>query len=1497
MQLPTVQTWAAQRAAGYLSDRIGTKVEIKGVDIKFFDTVVLEGVYIEDQKKDTLLYTGKMFVSIKDFSLSAGKFDLNKITLYNTTIGIKKYADEDGLNFQFIADAFKPTKKDTTPSKPFVLTCQNITLVNNIFSYQIMGKTPPEWGFDASNIVAHKLNGDFTGFILHGDTIEANVAKLSAVEKSGLMLRSMDCKFMLTAHEMLFDKLNLKSNNCDVHGRVEFDFNSMRAFANPFDSVRVNIDLENTAFHLGDMAYFAPTLRGAETKATVAGHFTGRISKLKGKDVAILYGNNTKFYGDVIVKGLPNSAETFIEAEIKQLVTNAADVATLQIPPYNEKVYVPLTPEVYRLGMVSFKGKYRGFFTDFVANGTFNTALGTASTDLRLAKIPGQDEMEYSGSLTTQNFKLGDLLPGQSLGIVSVNADVEGKGFDLKSIDTKLKGHVTAFDYNSYRYQNIDFNGRLVKTEFTGGVTSLDPNMQLAFDGTMSFGKDVPVYNFEAKVVRADLTALNFIDKDSSLIISAKLQSNITGNTIESLNGKITANDVSLQYGTTVYDVGEVSLYSDVASKPKQMRLISSIADLNIIGEYELTTLPKSVIRTLNTFMPSYYMVGQGSKGDTIKTQDFSFTAHLKNMDAITSIFVPDLKVSPGARLQGNYKSTSDRFVLSGMVPGLDIAGVKMSGLNISSNTVNRTLFFNTTFDTIEPVDSVYLNAVNLNMSTRNDSLYTHIDFVNTFEDTIHNSGEIEAIAHFSDATRITINFTKTEVNVFDYKWTINKDNKVTIDSNRVDINKLVFETAGESFRVFGRVSKKPEDQLNVIFTKFNMANANRFIPDNIVQLKGTISGSVSVSNILNRPFFRSNVKVYDMYVNDTEIGSGNINSEWDREHDVINVHSLLSRGTVKTISVDGKFYPNEKEDNLDFDIDINKIRLTAINPYLKGTLTFLGTGTASAGLKVNGDLKKLRVTGDVSVIKANALIDYLGASYSFTHNFKLLPTKIPVENLVLSDNDGHNATVNGEVTHKEFDDWHYNVSMKLDNFRCLNTNENQNSLYYGLAYVTGTVKIDGNIDNTYMNVVAKTNPRTRFNIPLSSPSSASSSDFITFVDRNEKAKGGKVQKPKTRSTGIVLDMDLEVTPDAEVKIIFDKQVGDEITGRGFGNISMKIDTKSDFTMNGLYTIEQGQYLFTLKNLVNKYLKVEKGGTVKWTKSPYDAQIDITALYDVKASLQPIMVLAMGSQETEQYKRRVPVQCRLGMDGNLMSPNLKFGITSGADDVNAKTALAAVQANQEELSRQFFSLLILNTFLPPAQGGLVASQAANYTAGLGNNGFELLSSQLNVFLSKISDDFDINVNYRPGENGAGPQAQIGGTVNVTDFITLDASVSYNGAGAATSGSSGTGGSGGTGSIPNQNASNIVSDFNLEVRASKDGRLKFKAFNRSNPNIIAQSEAPYVQGVGISYRREFNSFKDLFKRKKPKKTSTPPPANTPPTTPAVTPADNNGKGTK
>jgi hypothetical protein len=130
----------------------------------------------------------------------------------------------------------------------------------------------------------------------------------------------------------------------------------------------------------------------------------------------------------------------------------------------------------------------------------------------------------------------------------------------------------------------------------------------------------------------------------------------------------------------------------------------------------------------------------------------------------------------------------------------------------------------------------------------------------------------------------------------------------------------------------------------------------------------------------------------------------------------------------------------------------------------------------------------------------------------------------------------------------------------------------------------------------------------------------------------------------------------------------------------------------------------------------------------------------------------------------------------------------------------------------------------------------------------------MLSSQLSNWLSQISNNFDVGFTYRPGDELSSDQVELAlKTQFLQDRLIIDGNLDV------------------AGNNPNSNsrASNIVGDVIVEYKLTEDGRFRVKAFNKSNTVELLDNNAPYIQGVGVFYRKEFDSFNDILKFKKNK----------------------------
>ena len=174
-----------------------------------------------------------------------------------------------------------------------------------------------------------------------------------------------------------------------------------------------------------------------------------------------------------------------------------------------------------------------------------------------------------------------------------------------------------------------------------------------------------------------------------------------------------------------------------------------------------------------------------------------------------------------------------------------------------------------------------------------------------------------------------------------------------------------------------------------------------------------------------------------------------------------------------------------------------------------------------------------------------------------------------------------------------------------------------------------------------------------------------------------------------------------------------------------------------------------------------------------------------------------------------------------------------------------RTDLRNAINSDEEMSRQFLYLLVMNSFYPDPSYASAEGATSSGASAMGVTTTEMLSNQLSNWLSQISNDFDIGFAYRPGNDISSQEVEVAlSTQLLDDRVTINGNFAV--AGQETS----------------NNMNDLTGDFDVEVKLTEKVRLK--VFNRSNDNLYYET-APYTQGFGFFFRQEFNKLRDIFRR--------------------------------
>lgn len=138
---PPVQRWVTGKISDQLSKQLNTKVSLDGLDIDWFDEVVLDGVYVEDQQQDTLLYVEKFRVNIEPWALFNKTVNIRLVEAIGLYANLYQLEEQEDLNFAFISEAFAsedPQPEDTTSSS-WTIDLYKVHLNNIRFDYDAEG--------------------------------------------------------------------------------------------------------------------------------------------------------------------------------------------------------------------------------------------------------------------------------------------------------------------------------------------------------------------------------------------------------------------------------------------------------------------------------------------------------------------------------------------------------------------------------------------------------------------------------------------------------------------------------------------------------------------------------------------------------------------------------------------------------------------------------------------------------------------------------------------------------------------------------------------------------------------------------------------------------------------------------------------------------------------------------------------------------------------------------------------------------------------------------------------------------------------------------------------------------------------------------------------------------------------------------------------------------------------------------------------------------------
>lgn len=1429
LSFSTVQTGLAKVVTGRVNKAYGTSIAIKKLDLSSIRNVALKEVLIRDHHGDTLISAESLETSVLNYrQFFSNELNFGDIYLENGKLILRTYKDEKINSLSVFVNKFK--KDSLKESKKFKMSSSLISAKNINFSLFNENKK------EGPIVYYNKIEGDFEDFKIDGSNVSVKAREIKVVEDHDIVVTSFTTDFKYSNTHMEFLETQLFTRGSELHADVVFNYEKgdLSDFTN---KVEIEAVFKKGDVVLSDLKKLYGQF-GRHDKIHFTAKAKGTINDFVIEDIDLESDRHSSLRGDVHLKNVLDREKFRLQGNIKEISSNYDHLTNLLPGLLGEKI----PKELEKIGYFSSSGKVDITRSNVDIQLRTIAQMGMSDVDLKLYDIDKGDLASYKGKIELVDFKLGEFVRDSLIGDFSMVGEVEGQGFSIDKISIGIKGHISKHQYKGYTYTNIDINGVLRDKQFDGYLNVNDPNIKLDFKGLAELA-DNKKFKFEANVDYADFLKLNLFTRDEKSILKGKIMMDLTGSSLDNIEGSLSFRDASYSNQNDDYYFKDFAITSQNKDSIREI-LVNSTDIVNgfVRGNFKFVDLKKLGMNSIGSLFVNY----EKEQVEPGQFLDFRFNIYSKIVD----VFFPDLQLGPNSYIRGSVDSDNDVFNLTVKSPTIEAFNYTVSEIDLQVD--NQNPLYNTLLS-VDEIDSKYYNLSEINLVNvmLNDTLFMRADMI----------GGREKQEKYSFSFYHTIN--ENNQSVFGMKtseltfkqntWYINPDNnnqnKVVYDADikTYAIDNFNMITGNQEVHLAGLLTADQEKNIDLKLSNVNLDDITPSIDS--VALDGKVNGSINFRGINDKMLPIADLSINYFSINDDYYGDLRFNAESDQNIRNYTFNLFLENADLKTVSAQGAIDFSANQPTILASANLDRFRVNGFSPLGKNVLRNI-RGYASGEAMITGNLANPDIAGEITLVESGLELPYLGVDYDFEGEslVKLYDHTFDFQSFQVVDKEMKTrGVINGTISHEGFKKWLMNLELTTNNLLVLNTQDTEGALYYGTGLLGGSTTLKGYTDDLDINVVGTTNAGTEFIVPLGNVSTVNSTKLIHF--ENYVAEEGEEKKDEVvfeKLKGLNLNFRLNVTREAVAQIVLDKATGSVLRGSGDGNLRLNIDTNGKFEMFGNLVVDNGEYQF--KNIINKDFEVQKGGTIIWSGNPYDARVDITAINYTKAN--PSVLL-----DDIASSRKIDVELYTMISGNLSAPDLDFDVKIPNASSNVANELDFKLRNEDDKLTQFFSLLATGAFARTDNNKTNFDGNAAIAGTIAQKASQLLSNMM----KSDNENFEVGVTYDIGTDNSVQDVttddQLGLEVSgrIADKVIVSGKVGV--------------------PVGSNTNSNVIGEVEVKVPLNAAETFQAKVYNRQNEIQfdVAEGEG-YTQGVGISYRFDFNNGGEFLEKIGLKKTA-------------------------
>ncbi|MBU2997270.1 translocation/assembly module TamB domain-containing protein [Cellulophaga baltica] len=1383
---------------------------------------------------------GNFNLQLNKADLETNTFEIDRLALNNSNISFKAEAPATITNDSIATETTSPFE---WPAYKFTLN--ELNFENNNLNYQA-GNTPAEVGtFNANAIEISNFNLKTSDLSYEAGKAALSLETFSFKEKSGFMLKDFAFNANLEDTEATITDLKLKTNNSELYGKASLKYNALQQLIDAPENSFFNIELPKFAINISDAFIFQPDLKNNENIAkTAENNITGNVTasgSLKAvqiPDLIINWGENTQVLAQGELGNLTQPDSLSFNFKTIKATSNRKDILNF-IHEEDLGVSVPNTINL-----------------NAIASGTATDATGEIQVKIPegTAKITGNfkntNQIAFGGNLKIDSLQLNKLLKNDQLGALSFTMDVSGSGSSVNTLNAKLATDFRQLEFKKYDFSNLKLDGEIVNGKGAINLNFKDKNLNLNADTNINLDSTASAIKLNLNIIGADLYALGVTNEN--IKIASQLNTEFSGNADDfTLNATIKETIAVLN--NEQYRMGELNLASKIDTSSTKFEVSSRFLNGNLKAN--------SSINKLNTALQQqfkYYFSDSIVENETTNPIVLNMDFKLRPTPILTEVFLRDVERLDTISISADFNSITKNLNASLILPSAMYNGSSVDSLQVSVNGSANDLNFIASLNSLSS-DPILIKKTVFEGVLKNNAM--DLDFTSYDDD--------QKLLHIASELILAKDTTKLHINpselIFNKKqWNIYEDNNIYIGENILDFNNVTFSNNTQELTLSNAIEGIDKEHFGVEFNNFKLQTFLSLLNPEEALASGLVDGSFVVENPFGATGIIADFSINKLNALQTPLGNLNLKAN-SVSNTGYNFDMALKDGNID-LDLTGDYTADATGAKLNLDLALNKLGLKVLESFTDNAVTDT-SGSISGNVSLSGTTTDPIYEGNFAFNDTKFKISELNSVFKISNkNLKVDNSGLYLNNFTINDNNNNSFSVDGTIKTADITNPTFNLSLNANAFQVMNSTEEDNELFYGKASMDADILVKGDLNLPIVTGKFKIGELTdiTYVVPESQLDIEERDGVVIFVNqKNPDAILTRKEEEESSSIlkGYKVNTILQVDNNAVFNVIIDKKTGDNLQVSGEADLNFGMNAVGTMSLSGRYELNKGHYETILYNVVKRKFSIKEGSTITWNGSPTDADLDVTAIYNVDASATNLMSSLTSSEDSSvssKYQQVLSFMVYLNVEGEILAPEISFSLDMAEEDQSAISGTVYEQVQQlneqeSELNKQVFSLLTLNRFFPSS--GSDGSSGGTATIARSNVS-KVLSSQLNTFSDKLLGnsgfqlgfDFDSYTDY----TGDNPEDRTQLNINAQKKLFNNRLIVTAGSTVDVEGSAQT----------EDEETPIIGNVSLEYLLSEDGRYRLKGFRKNEYENIIDGQL-IITGVALIFNKEFNSFSELF----------------------------------